>query len=116
MAKYKREDVIKLMKHHSGYFMTDLKVAMSALEKSLIEILSTVEDDDPVEIQLFPGFYLYARKEPERPATDPRNGEVIVAREKIKARAQIRRTFRLKIENAAGMIGGEEETDEFEEE
>ena len=48
-------------------------------------------------------------REPERPATDPRNGEHIMAREKIKPNVKIRKSYKWRIERAAGILGGNED-------
>lgn len=109
MAKFKQEDVITLVKAKSGYYKTDLRKVFSALDDALIDILATAKIDDPVEIRLFDGFVLQARREPERPATDPRNGEHIMAREKIKPNVKIRKSYKWRIERAAGILGGNED-------
>lgn len=108
MAKFKQEDVITLVKAKSGFYKTDLRKVFSALEESLIDILATAQLDDPVEIKLFDGFVLQAKREPERPSVDPRTGENIIAREKIKPNVKIRRSYKENIEKTAGILGGKE--------
>lgn len=114
MAKFKQEDVITLVKAKSGYYKTDLRKVFAALNESLIDILATAKIDDPVEIRLFDGFVLQAKREPERPATDPRTGEKITAREKIKPNVKIRRSYKWNIERAAGILGGDEDVEDKE--
>lgn len=109
MAKYKQEDVITLVKAKSGYFKTDLRKVFYALGESLIEILACAEVDDPVEIKLFDGFIIQARREPPRPATDPRTGEIITAREKIKPHVKLKKSFQWNVEKTAGILGGDED-------
>ena len=114
MAKFKQEDVITLVKAKSGYYKTDLRKVFSALNESLIDLLATAKLDDPVEIRLFDGFVLQAKREPERPSVDPRTGENIMAREKIKPNVKIRKSYKWHIERAAGILGGNDD-DEYEE-
>ena len=109
MAKFKREDVITLVSAKSGYFKTDLRKVFTALDDALIDILATAQLDDPVEIRLFDGFYLTARREPERPATDPRTGENITAREKIKPHVRLSKSYKWNVERVAGILGGKED-------
>lgn len=109
MAEFKKEDVISLVKAKSGYYKTDLRKVFSALEDSIIDILASAELDDPVEIKLFDGFVIQAKREPVRPATDPRTGEHIMAREKIKPNVKIKRTFKEHVEKVAGIIGDNED-------
>jgi hypothetical protein len=45
-----------------------------------------------------------AKKEPVRPAIDPRTREEIMAREKIKPNVQIRRSFKERVEREAGIL------------
>ena len=89
MAEFKREDVVTVLREKSGYYKKDLRKVLDALEETLIAIMATAQIDDPVEIRLFDGFYVQAKREPERPATDPRTGKNIIAREKIKPNAFI---------------------------
>lgn len=106
MTKFKREDVITLVKAKSGYYKTDLRKVFDAMEESIIEILAHAKVDEPVEIKLFDGFVLQAQREPQRPATDPRTGEFITAREKIKPHVKLKKTFQWNIEKKAGLLGG----------
>lgn len=114
MAKFKQEDVITLVKAKSGYYKTDLRKVFAALNEALIDILATAQLDDPVEIKLFDGFVLQAKREPKRPATDPRTGEDIMAREKIKPNVKIKKSYKWNIERAAGILGGNDDDDEDE--
>ncbi len=114
MTEFKQEDVISLVKAKSGYFKSDLRKVFAAMEESIIEIMSHAEVDNPIEIKLFPGFILQATKEPNRPAKDPRTGEMIIAREKIRPHVKLRKTFQWKIEKQAGLIGGTEDESESE--
>lgn len=109
MAEFKREDVVTVLHEKSGYFKKDLRKVLSALDDSLVTIMATAEIDDPVEIKLFDGFYVQAKREPERPAKDPRTGEMIIAREKIKPHVNIRKSFQYKIEKKAGITRDTEE-------
>jgi nucleoid DNA-binding protein len=109
MAKYKQEDIITLVKAKTGYFKTDLRKVLPAVGESIIEILACAEVDDPVEIKLFDGFVIHAQREAPRPATDPRTGEVIIAREKIRPRVKLKKTFQWNIEKAAGILGGNDD-------
>lgn len=109
MAEFKREDVITVLHEKSGYYKKDLRKVMNALEESIIAIMATAEVDDPVEIRLFDGFYVQAKREPERPATDPRTGEDITAREKIKPHVNIRRSFKWRVEREAGILPKKDE-------
>lgn len=104
MAEFKREDVITVLHEKSGYYKKDLRKVIDALGDSLVAIMATAQVDDPVEIRLFDGFYVQATREPERPATDPRTGETITAREKIKPHVNIRRSFKWRIERDAGIL------------
>lgn len=104
MALFKREDVVTVLKEKSGYYKTDLRKVLDALEETIITIMATAELDDPVEIRLFDGFYVQAKKEPVRPAIDPRTREEIMAREKIKPNVQIRRSFKERVEREAGIL------------
>lgn len=104
MAEFKREDVVTVLREKSGYYKKDLRKVLDALEETLIAIMATAQIDDPVEIRLFDGFYVQAKREPERPATDPRTGENIIAREKIKPNVNIRRSFKWRIEREAGIL------------
>ena len=108
MAKYKQEDVITLVKAKTGYFKTDLRKVLPAIGESIIEILACAEVDDPVEIKLFDGFIIQAKREAPRPATDPRTGEAIVAREKIRPHVKLKKSFQWNIEKTAGILGGNE--------
>lgn len=112
MAKFKKEDVITLVSAKSGYYKTDLRKVFSALNESLIDLLATAKLDDPVEIRLFDGFVLQAKREPERPATDPRTGEHIMAREKIKPNVKLRKSYKWNIEKAAGILGGDKDDED----
>lgn len=109
MAEFKREDVVTVLHEKSGYFKKDLRKVLSALDDSLVAIMATAEVDDPVEIKLFDGFYVQAKREPERPAKDPRTGQMIIAREKIKPHVNIRKSFQYKIEKEAGITKDTEE-------
>lgn len=104
MAEFKREDLITVVHEKSGYYKKDLRKVLSALEEAIIAIMATAEVDDPVEIRLFDGFYVQAKREPERPATDPRTGKSIIAREKIKPNVNIRRSFKWHVEREAGIL------------
>ena len=104
MAEFKREDVVTVLREKSGYYKKDLRKVLDALEETLIAIMATAQIDDPVEIRLFDGFYVQAKREPERPAADPRTGENIIAREKIKPNVNIRRSFKWRIEREAGIL------------
>lgn len=106
MTKFKQEDVITLVKDKSGYYKTDLRKVFDAMEQAIIEILSHAELDNPVEIKLFDGFVIQAKREPSRPATDPRTREQIMAREKIKPNVKIKKTFQWNVEKKAGLLGG----------
>ena len=114
MTKFKQEDVIALVKDKSGYYKKDLRIVFEALEDSLIELLSYANLDNPIEIKLFDGFVLQAKREPVREATDPRNGEIIMAREKIKPNVKLKRTFMYHIEEKAGLRGGAKDGNESE--
>lgn len=103
MAEFKREDVVAVLHEKSGYYKKDLRKVLAALDDSLIAIMATAEVDDPVEIKLFDGFYVQAKREPERPAKDPRTGEMTTAREKIKPHVNIRKSFQYRIEKEAGI-------------
>lgn len=111
MAEFKREDVITVVHEKSGYYKKDLRKVMDALEESIIAIMATAEIDDPVEIRLFDGFYVQAKREPERPAIDPRTGESIIAREKIKPNVNIRRSFKWHVEREAGILPQKDKTE-----
>ena len=104
MAEFKREDVVTVLREKSGYYKKDLRKVLDALEETLIAIMATAQINDPVEIRLFDGFYVQAKREQERPATDPRTGENIIAREKIKPNVNIRRSFKWRIEREAGIL------------
>ena len=104
MAEFKREDLITVVHEKSGYYKKDLRKVLNALEEAIIAIMSTAEVDDPVEIRMFDGFYIQAKREAERPATDPRTGKDIIAREKIKPHVNIRRSFKLRVEREAGIL------------
>ena len=112
MAEFNREDVVAVLKEKSGYYKKDLRKVLNALDESLIAIMATAEVGDPVEIKLFDGFYVQARREPERPAKDPRTGEMIIAREKIKPHVNIRKSFQNKIEREAGILPNEGQDEE----
>ena len=107
MAKYKQEDIITLVKAKTGFFKTDLKKVLPAIGESIIEILACAEIDEPVEIKLFDGFIIQAKREAPRLAKDPRTGDVITAREKIKPHVKLKKTFQWNIEKVAGILGGE---------
>ena len=109
MKTYKQDDIIALVKQKSGYFKKDLKAVFAALDSVLIETLANAELDDPVEIKLFEGVVIQAKREPERPAKDPRNGELIIAREKIKPNVKLKKTYQWKVEKVAGIFGGYED-------
>lgn len=111
MAEFKREDVITVVHEKSGYYKKDLRKVMNALEEAIIAIMATAEIDDPVEIRLFDGFYVQAKREPERPATDPRTGDSIIAREKIKPNVNIRRSFKWHVEREAGILPQKDKTE-----
>ena len=104
MAVFKRDDIITIVKEKSGYYKTDLKKVLNALDEAIVTIMATVEIDDPVEIRLFDGFCIQAKREPERPAVDPRTHTNIMAREKIKPNVKIRRSFKERIEREAGIL------------
>ena len=108
MANLTQEDIIDEIKKKTGVYKSDLRVIFNALEDTFIEQLGNSQLDDPVDIRLFPGFNVQAVREPVRPAKDPRNGEDIMAREKIKLHVKIRLSFRNKIEEYAGLIGHDE--------
>jgi nucleoid DNA-binding protein len=114
MAKFKQEDVISLVKDKSGYYKTDLRKVFAATEESIIEILSYAKPNEPIEIKLFDGFVLQAKRELPKPVTDPRNGEKIMSREKIKPNVKLKRTFMYNIEKQAGLRGGDDDECESE--
>ena len=109
MAEFKKEDLITVVHEKSGYYKKDLRKVMDALEEAIIAIMATAEVDDPVEIRMFDGFYIQAKREPERPATDPRTGEDITAREKIKPNVKIHRSFKWRVEREAGILPNKDE-------
>lgn len=104
MIQFSQADIIQILRQKTGYYKKDLRVVLNALNDAIITVLATAKIDEPVQIKLFDGFYIQAKFEPERPARDPRTGEWITAREKIKPNVQVRRWFKECIEKEAGIL------------
>lgn len=104
MAQLSQKDVLKLVKDKTGVFKTDLKLILDAIDESLLELLSLATPENPVEIKLFSGFVIKSEGVGEREAKDPRTGEVIIARQKIKTSVKLTRSFKERVEVKAGLI------------
>jgi nucleoid DNA-binding protein len=104
MAELTQDDVITLVKEKTGVYKADLKIIFKALDEALVEMISEATPDDPVDIKLFPGFIVRGRGLDEREATDPRSGEIIQARKKIKPSIHLRRSFRERVNEEAGLL------------
>lgn len=114
MTKFTQTDVIRIIREKTGYRQDDLRKVLKALYEALIILMATAKNGNPTEIRLFSGFYLQARFEPERPARDPRTGEWIMARQKIKPNVQVSRWFKARIEREAGIISDENKENDIE--
>ena len=92
-----QKDVIDELKIRTGFYKTNIKQLLDALEDIIIENMNMATYDKQSEIALFTGWRLGAKRVPERPYCDPRNREEIITPEKLIPHCKLKQSFRQRI-------------------
>lgn len=97
LRKMTQEDVVDELKSRTGFYKTNIRQLLDALDDIIVENMNLATCDEPSEIILFPGWRLGAKRVPERSCRDPRNQDDIITPEKLIPNCQLKQSFRQRI-------------------
>lgn len=97
--KMKINDVVNVINAKTGYYKKDIKVVLMALEEVIYENMLTATIDEPSAIKLFPGFFIGAKKIPEKLVREPQNQDIIKVEEHLNPYTRFKRSFKNKLNN-----------------
>ena len=97
LREMNQKDIIDELKNRTGFYKTNIKQLLDALEDIIIENMNTATYDEPSELILYHGLRLGAKRVPERPYKDPRNQEDIITPEKLIPYCKLKQSFRQRI-------------------
>ena len=95
-----REMMVKLLSEKSGYWQKDVRTLLQCLNDVMIELLSNVQEDEDLYVQLFEGCRLKAKVVKERERVDPRTQKPIICPNTVKLGVKYSDLFKRKIQDA----------------
>lgn len=100
---YTKAKLIKRISNSLGIRSIIVRKIYEELEESIIELLSTANEDNDVSIRLFEGITIEGEFSPEYEARDPRTGNDVVASCRIRPKVNVTRNYREKVTKLAGL-------------
>ena len=95
--KMDQKDVINELKIRTGFYKTNIKQLLDALEDIIVENMNMATYDEMSEIVLFKGWRLGAKRVPEREWREPREGGTTITPEKLIPHCKLKQSFRQRI-------------------
>lgn len=93
----KKQELIDELAERTGFFKTNMKEVVFALEDIILENLQTATFEEDSELHLRHGVIIGGRRVPEGEAKDPRTGEIIISPEKVIPYATFKPSIRQKL-------------------
>ena len=89
-----KEQFAKQLSDNSGFRTQDIKVVLAAMDRTILDFLSEVTDEEEVLMQLATGIKLGCSVVPERCRKNPKTQEDIVCAPTVKPKTVFSREFR----------------------
>ena len=91
--RFTKENLIKEIAKQTNNNINDVKVVYNALEKIIFDMLSSVDNNEDINIRLFEGISLDGVYIPEKTKQNNLTGEVNLVESKIKPKFNITRSY-----------------------
>ena len=93
----KRKELIEELATRTGFYKSNIKLMLEALDDVITENMSMATKKEPSELYLSLGFVIGGRYAPKREVKDPRNGETVMTPEKYIPYARFKQKKKKKI-------------------
>lgn len=93
----KKPELIDELAARTGFFKTNMKIVVDALEDIITEHFNEATFEEDSELHIAAGVIIGGRRTPEREAIDPRNRSVVVTPEKVVPYATFKPSIRKKL-------------------
>ena len=94
-----QDDVIDELKDRTGFYKNNLRDVFDALYDIIIEHMNTATVEEPSEMILFKSWRLGGKRLPEREVKDPRDGQLVMTKEKVVPYCKFKKSFKNRLNN-----------------
>ena len=93
----KRKELIEELATRTGFYKSNIKLMLEALDDVITENMSMATKKEPSELYLSLGFVIGGRYSPKHEVKDPRDGSIVATPAKYIPYARFKPSFRKKI-------------------